>query len=44
MLPRTSDVVRNPEKHPGWTLLGGSTCNHTDGPLGAAFSPFWLAF
>ncbi len=37
MLPATSDIVEQPEKHPGWQLLGGDCA--TPSPGGPSGSP-----
>ena len=37
MLPATSDIVEQPEKHPGWHLLGGDCA--TPSPAGLSGSP-----
>lgn len=35
MLPKTSDVVRHPEKHPDWHVLGGDCPTPSAGPSGS---------
>lgn len=40
MLPSVSDIVRNPEKHPGWTILGGSGCPAPGSDSRVRFPPF----